>query len=104
MDNIIRTENDDFYGADRKELIKFLEWRQGGCDTVRLQMTILTNGDTYLEGLVYKNDFDGYAHSVLFTESYEYGLNANDAYAKYVEAFDIIYDICGNEIDEAYYE
>lgn len=36
MDNIIRTENDDYYGADRKELIQFLEWRQGGCDTVRM--------------------------------------------------------------------
>lgn len=99
-DNIIRTENDDYYGADRKELIKFLEWRQGGCDTVRLQMTRLTNGETYVEGLVYKNDFDGYAHAVLFTESYEYGFNANDAYAKYVEAFDRIYDNCGNEIGE----
>ena len=100
MDNIIRTENDDFYGADRKELIKFLEWRQGGCDTVRLQMTRLTNGDTYLEGLVYKNDFDGYAHSVLFTESYCAEQLADEEYAKYVEAFDRIYDNCGNEIGE----
>ena len=99
-DRIVRTKDDDYYGADRKELIKFLEWRQGGCDTVRLQMTRLTNGDTYLECLVYKNDFDGYAHTVLFTESYCAEQYANEMYATYVEAFNRIYDNCGNEIGE----
>ena len=100
MSEFLKTENDDYYGADRKKLIQFLEWRQGGCDTVRLQMSRLTNGEAYVEGLVYKNDFDGYAHAVLFTEIYLYDCNANDAFAAYVEEFDRIYDNCGNEIGE----
>lgn len=80
--------------------VKGIQWRQGGCDTVRLTM----KQGAYFEvkAVVYERTIDEYKELVLFGMDYEDFADADKAYRNVVESFDRIYDEFGNEIEEDY--
>ena len=80
--------------------VKGIQWRQGGCDTVRLTMK---QGDYFeVKAVVYKRTIDEYKELILCKMDYENYDDADKAYRIVVESFDQIYDEFGNEIEEDY--
>lgn len=82
--------------------VKGIQWRQGGCDTVRLTM----KQGYYFEvkAVVYEQTIDEYKEFILCEMAYENYDDADKAYRQVVESFDLIYDEFGNEIGEEDYE
>lgn len=80
--------------------VKGIQWRQGGCDTVRLTMK---QGDYFeVKAVVYKRTIDEYKELILCDMDYENYDDADKAYRRVVESFDQIYDEFGNELEEDY--
>lgn len=82
------------------KLIKCTQWRQGGCDTVRLTM----KQDKYFEvkAIIYERTMDGHKELTLCEMEYENYDDADKDYRRVVESFDQIYDEFGNELEEDY--
>lgn len=80
--------------------VKGIQWRQGGCDTVRLTM----KQGAYFEvkAVVYERTIDEYKELVLCEMDFENHDDADKAYRNVVESLDQIYDEFGNEIEEDY--
>lgn len=80
--------------------VKGIQWRQGGCDTVRLTM----KQGAYFEvkAVVYERIIDEYKELVLCEMDFENYDDADKAYRRVVESLDQIYDEFGNEIEEDY--
>lgn len=80
--------------------VKGIQWRQGGCDTVRLTMK---QGDYFeVKAVVYQRTLDENKELVLCEMDYENYDDADKAYRRVVESFDQIYDEFGNELEEDY--
>nr|DAS43222.1 MAG TPA: 116 kDa U5 small nuclear ribonucleoprotein component [Caudoviricetes sp.] len=80
--------------------VKGIQWRQGGCDTVRLTMK---QGDNFeVKAVIYERTIDEYKELILCKMDYENYDDADKAYRRVVESFDQIYDEFGNEIEEDY--
>ena len=80
--------------------VKGIQWRQGGCDTVRLTMK---QGKYFeVKVVVYERTIDKHKELVLCEMDYEGFADADKAYRDVVESFDRIYDEFGNEIEEDY--
>lgn len=81
-------------------LMKGIQWRQGGCDTVRLTM----KKGYYFEvkAVVYERTMDEHKELVLCEMDYENYDDADKVYRRIVESFDQIYDEFGNELEEDY--
>lgn len=80
--------------------VKGIQWRQGGCDTVRLTMK---QGDYFeVKAVVYERTIDEYKELVLCEMDFENYDDADKAYSRVVESLDQIYDEFGNEIEEDY--
>ena len=78
--------------------VKGTQWRQGGCDTVRLTMK---SGEGWVvEAITKKRTKDGYKELVLFGAVFDTYEDADERYRKVVEHLDAIYDEFGNEIGE----
>lgn len=81
-------------------LVKGIQWRQGGCDTVRLTMK---QGDYFeVKVVAYERTMDDLKELVLCEMDYESYDDADKAYRRIVESFDQIYDEFGNELEEDY--
>lgn len=80
--------------------VKGIQWRQCGCDTVRLTM----KQGAYFEvkAVVYERTIDEYKELVLCEMDFENYDDADKAYRRVVESLDQIYDEFGNEIKEDY--
>ena len=88
--------------GDHMNFVKGMQWRQGGCDTVRLTM----KQDKYFEVkvIVFERAMDGYKELTLCEMDYERYEEADKAYRDVVESLDRIYDEFGNEIEEENYD
>lgn len=88
--------------GDHMNFVKGMQWRQGGCDTVRLTMK---SGDGWVvDAITYKRTNDEYKELVLFGAVFDTYEEADQRYRKVVEHLDAIYDEFGNEIEEENYD
>ena len=80
-------------------ILKNTEWRQISKDTVVL---LLEKNDDFFKvhAMVREDTGDDVQILDLFSQTYESEKDARRTYDKCVEAFDVIYDIVGNEIPE----
>jgi len=82
------------------KFIKGAQWRQGGCDTIRL--TMKRGSYVELKVIAYERTIDGRKEMILCEMEYENYDAADKAYRRIVESFDQIYDEFGNELEEDY--
>lgn len=81
-------------------LIKGIQWRQGGGDTVRLTMK---QGDYFeVKVVAYERTMNEHKELILCEMNYENYDDADKAYRRVVESLDQIYDEFGNELEEDY--